>query len=116
MVERSDATVGQLDSLFKALSDPTRRGILSTLRTSERTVGELADPLPISLAAVSKHVQVLEDAGLIDRRVEGRRHVCSLNPEPLAQVDAWLDHYRAYWPERLDALQAALEAAERIDR
>lgn len=112
MVERSGAHDPRLDSLFKALADPTRRGILATLRSSERSVGELADPLPISLAAVSKHVQVLEEAGLVDRRVEGRRHVCSLNPEPLTHVDAWLDHYRSYWPERLDALQAALEADE----
>ncbi len=116
MVERLPARDSRLDSLFKALSDPTRRGLLATLRGSDRTVGELAEPLPMSLAAVSKHVRVLEDAGLLVRRVEGRRHVCSLNPQPLTHVDAWLDHYRAYWPERLDALQAALEADEGTDR
>lgn len=111
MVERHQGGA-RLDRVFKALSDPTRRGILASLRSSESTIGELAAPLPMSLAAVSKHVQVLEDAGLVSRKIEGRRHVCSLDPAPLAHIDTWLEHYRAYWPERLDALQAALEAED----
>lgn len=116
MVEHAEHRSAELDLVFKALSDPTRRGLLARLRASDRTVGELAEPLPMSLAAVSKHVQVLEGAGLVNRRVEGRRHVCSLEPGPLTRVDAWLDHYRAYWPKRLDALQEALESDEEAGR
>lgn len=79
----------------------------------ELTVGELAEPLPMSLAAASKHVQVLERAGLVRRTVHGRRHVCRLNPEPLTSVSAWAGFYERHWQERLDALEAMFDNDDR---
>jgi DNA-binding transcriptional ArsR family regulator len=78
--------------------------MLGRLAGGELTVGELAEPLAMSLAAASKHVQVLERAGLVRRTVQGRRHVCRLDPGPLASAHAWLDYYQRFWAERLDAL------------
>jgi DNA-binding transcriptional ArsR family regulator len=97
--------VEQLDAVFHAMADPTRRTMLRALAERERTVGELAAPHPISLAAASKHVQVLERAGLVHRTVRGRRHVCRLEPEPLAAATAHLRFYEQYWTRRLDALE-----------
>jgi DNA-binding transcriptional ArsR family regulator len=98
--------VEQLDAVFHALSDPTRRAMVRTLAAGEQTVGELAAPHPISLAAASKHVKVLERAGLVHRTVHGRRHVCRLEPRPLAAATDHLRFYERFWNDRLDALEA----------
>jgi DNA-binding transcriptional ArsR family regulator len=100
MVERSDL----LDAVFHALAHDARRDMLRRLADRELTVGELAEPLAMSLPAASKHLQVLERAGLVRRTVVGRQHVCRLDPGPLASADAWLRFYERYWNEQLDAL------------
>lgn len=97
-----------LDSVFQALSDPTRRGMLASLALGEKTVGELAEPFAMSFAGASKHVKVLEEAGLIRREVRGRSHVCTLEPGPLASATEWLRHYERFWTGRLDALERLL--------
>lgn len=95
-----------LDSVFHALADPTRRAMLHSLAQGEHTVGELAEPFRMSLAAASKHVKTLERAGLVRRTVQGRTHVCRLDPGPLAEAHGWLRFYERFWNERLDALAA----------
>ena len=100
----------QLDAVFHALAHGARRQMLSRLAASELTVGELAEPLAMSLAAASKHVKALERAGLVRRSVEGRRHVCRLEPGPLAAATAWLRFHEGGWHERLDALEALFRA------
>ncbi len=102
----------EVDEVFHALSHATRRDMLGRLRESTLTVGQLAEPLTVSLAAASKHVGVLERAGLVQRTVQGRTHVCRLTPGPLASAAAWLDAYEAYWNERLDALEQVLLDAD----
>src|SRR5262245_45990093 len=97
--------VEEMDATFHALAHGARRDMLGRLTRTELTVGELAEPLAMSLAAASKHVKVLERAGLVRRTVEGRRHVCRLEPAPLASAFAWLRFYERYWGERLDALE-----------
>jgi DNA-binding transcriptional ArsR family regulator len=104
MVEHQPA----LDAVFHALADPTRRAMLASLAGGERTVGELAAPFAMSLAAASKHVKTLEGAGLLARRVEGRVHRCRLDPAGLARAHRWLRRYERLWSERLDALDALL--------
>jgi DNA-binding transcriptional ArsR family regulator len=94
-----------MDDVFHALAHRARRDMLGRLAATELTVGELAEPLEMSLAAASKHIQVLERAGLVHRTVDGRRHVCRLEPAPLASVAEWLRSYERYWTERLDALE-----------
>jgi DNA-binding transcriptional ArsR family regulator len=101
-----------LDSVFHALADPTRRAMLRTLAAGERNIGELAAPCKMSFAAASKHVRVLERAGLVRRRVEGRRHVCRIEPSPLAAAEKWLRYYEHFWSKRLDALEALLKAED----
>lgn len=115
MVELQDA---RLDAVFHALGDLTRRRMLAQLAEGERTVGQLAEPYDMSLAAASKHVKALEAAGLIRREVQGRTHVCRLEAGPLADADAWLRHYERFWTARLDRLEALLrlEHAERPPR
>ena len=100
-----------LDGVFHALADPTRRAMLRSLAGGERAIGELAAPHAMSFAAASKHVRVLEAAGLVRRRVQGRSHLCRLEPRPLAAADAWLRHYSALWDASLDALLRAEDAA-----
>lgn len=100
----------QLDSVFQALSDGTRRRMLRSLSTQPRSVGELAAPFQISLAAASKHIKVLERAGLVQRRIQGRTHLCQLRAEALAEAEQWLQYYQRFWSERLDALELALRA------
>ncbi len=99
-----------MDAVFHALASQPRRAMLGRLAAGELTVGQLAAPLAMSLAAASKHVQVLERAGLVRRRVTGRQHVCRLDPAPLASASAWLRFYEPFWDERLDALQALLDS------
>ncbi|MDE0391790.1 MAG: metalloregulator ArsR/SmtB family transcription factor [Rhodospirillales bacterium] len=93
-----------LDLVFRALADPTRRAILARLAEGEATVGNLSEPLPISLAAVSKHLGVLERAGLVTREARGRERVCRMNPAALKDARAWLEFHERFWSERLDAL------------
>lgn len=100
----------QLDSVFQALSDSTRRRMLRSLSTRPRSVGELAAPFQISLAAASKHIKVLERAGLVQRQIQGRTHLCQLRAEALAEAERWLQYYQQFWTGRLDALEAALNA------
>ncbi len=97
------------DSVFRALADPTRRTIVERLAVGERTVGEIAEPLAMSLAAASKHIGVLERAGLVKRRKRGRERICSLEPGGLFAVRDWVERYAGFWNERLDALDAALK-------
>lgn len=98
----------RLNQVFHALGDSTRRQMLRELAVGERTVGELAKPFAISLAAASKHIRALESAGLIRREVRGRTHVCSLDPGPLASADEWLRQYERFWTGRLDVLEQLL--------
>ncbi len=97
-----------LDVVFNALGDPTRRAMLRELAGGERNIGQLAEPFAMSFAAASKHVRVLEGAGLIRRRVEGRRHFCRLQADPLAEADEWLRFYEGLWTESFDRLAAVL--------
>jgi DNA-binding transcriptional ArsR family regulator len=100
----------RLDTVFHALGDPTRRRMLRALADGERTVGQLAEPFAISLAAASKHIKALEKAGLIRREVRGRTHLCRLEPGPLASAHEWLSFYERYWTGRLDVLERLLRA------
>jgi DNA-binding transcriptional ArsR family regulator len=97
-----------LNTVFHALGDATRRQMLRELSDGERTVGQLAEPFSISLAAASKHIKVLENAGLIRREVRGRTHLCRLDPGPLASAQAWLSFYERFWTGRLDELERLL--------
>jgi DNA-binding transcriptional ArsR family regulator len=101
-----------LDGVFHALADPTRRAMLRSLAAGQRTIGELAAPFSMSFTAASKHVRVLERAGLVRRRIEGRTHICRLDPAPLAAADAWLRFYETFWNERFDTLDALLKAED----
>jgi DNA-binding transcriptional ArsR family regulator len=101
-----------LDTVFHALGDATRRGMLAQLAKGERTVSQLADPFDMSLAAASKHIKALEAAGLVRRDVQGRTHVCRLNAGPLANAHQWLAYYEIFWTNRLDALEALLKAED----
>src|SRR5262245_58610402 len=98
----------QLDSVFHALGDATRRRMLRDLAGGERTVGQLAEPFAISLAAASKHIKALEYAGLIRREVRGRTHLCRLDPGPLANAHEWISFYERFWTERLAVLEDLL--------
>ena len=98
----------QLDTVFHALGDATRRRMLRELAGGERTVGQLAKPFAISLAAASKHIKALETAGLIHREVRGRTHLCRLAPGPLASAHEWLSFYERFWTSRLDILDRLL--------
>jgi DNA-binding transcriptional ArsR family regulator len=107
-----DSTSGQLDTVFHALADPTRREMLRRLSKEPRKVGELAAPFDISLAAASKHIKVLERAGLVRRTVQGRSHVCRLEAKPMHSGMEWMRHYEKFWQERLDALEAILHGGQ----
>lgn len=106
MVELDDE---RLDAVFHALSDSTRRTMLQLLSQGDCSVGELGAPFHMSFAGASKHVKALERAGLVSRTVQGRAHVCRLEPAALATADAWLRHYERFWDNRLDALAQALQ-------
>jgi len=103
----------QLDSIFPALGDATRRRMLRELASGERTVGQLAEPFAMSFQAASKHIKVLEHAGLIHREVRGRTHLCRLDPGPLASAHQWLSFYENFWSEHLDVLEQLLREAAR---
>ena len=114
MVDKSTAANAgrndRLDAVFRALADPTRRAMLQDLADRPRTVGELAAPFQISLAGASKHIQMLERAGLVRREIHGRVHTCRLDAVPLHQGAEWLRHYERFWNTRLDALETLLHA------
>jgi DNA-binding transcriptional ArsR family regulator len=99
-----------LNAVFAALADPTRRAILARLAQRESTVSQLAEPFSISLPAVGKHLRVLEQAGLVKTEKEGRIRYCRLEPKPLHEATAWLEHYRSFWEKRLEALELHLLA------
>jgi DNA-binding transcriptional ArsR family regulator len=105
MVESQPRT---LDATYGALAHEVRRSMLESLRGGGARVTELAAPFDMSLAAASKHIRVLESAGLIHRSVRGRDHHLSLDPQPLVEAGAWIDNYRTFWEHRLDALEAQL--------
>ncbi len=98
-----------LDFAYSALADPTRRAILARLALGEATVGEIAEPFPISGPAISRHLKVLEQARLIARTRHGQQLVCRLNPQGLKSAQEWLDHYRAFWTGAFDRLDAHLK-------
>jgi DNA-binding transcriptional ArsR family regulator len=100
----------RLDAVFHALGDPTRRALLARLAKNPAMITELASPFAMSLPAVSRHIRVLEGAGLITRDVEGRMHRCSLNAKPFKSVESWLSHYRKFWEGNLEALARYAES------
>jgi DNA-binding transcriptional ArsR family regulator len=100
----------RLDTTFRALADPTRRGMLANLALGDKSIGELAEPFAMSFAGASKHVKVLEGAGLIARRKHGRTHVISLEARPLEEAERWLRQWEKFWSVRLDRLEAAINA------
>ena len=97
-----------MDAVFHALSDATRRHMLQQLANSAQTVSQLAQPFDMSLAAASKHIKVLEGAGLLRRNIQGRTHICYLEPGPLASAHKWLGFYEQFWNNRLDVLEQLL--------
>lgn len=107
MVERATS----LDAVFRALSDPTRRRMLRHLAAGEKSIGALAAPFRMSFAGASKHVRVLERAGLVRRAIRGREHICSIEPRPLAAAEQWLRYYERFWNEQFDRLDAVLSEA-----
>jgi DNA-binding transcriptional ArsR family regulator len=101
-----------LDAVFHALADPTRRAMLGQLAERELTIGELETPFEMSFAGASKHVRVLEKAGLVTRTIRGRRHLCRLEAARLAEAEAWLRRYERFWSAKLDSLEALLRAED----
>lgn len=97
-----------LDSIFHALADPTRRAMLHRLSAGETSIGELATPFSMSFAGASKHVKVLERAGLVRRRISGRTHLCRLEAARLKEARDWINHYERFWTSRLDVLERLL--------
>ncbi len=112
MVKYSDE---HLDGVFSALGDRTRRAILGRLAVSPGTVTELAEPFEMSLPAVSKHLRVLVDAGLIQKERDGRLHRCSLEPGSLRPANDWIQQYRQFWEESFDSLEGYLEGMGTTD-
>lgn len=104
MVEHSRSP--ELDRVFSALADPTRRAIVRRLSDHPATINEIAKPFRVSLNAISKHVRRLELAGILRREIKGRQHFCSVEPGPLREANQWLEHYRRFWEQRLDSLEA----------
>jgi len=95
----------QLDHVFFALSDGTRRAILARLAEGSTTIGALSRPFKISAPAISRHMRILESAGLIDRRIKGREHICTLSTAALKTAEDWLNFHRDFWESRFDSLQ-----------
>ena len=103
----------RLDATFRALSDPTRRGMLANLALGEKSIGALAEPFAMSFAGASKHVRVLEEAGLIARRKVGRTHIIRVEAGPLEEAERWLRQWERFWNASLDRLQALVEREEK---
>jgi len=113
MVKRSER---RLDRTFAALADPTRRGILGHLAEGDHCVTDLAKPYRMSLPAVSKHLRVLESAGLIRRRRDGRVHRLHLEAKPMKQAQEWIEDYRRFWEERLERLDEFLKQLQKNEK
>jgi DNA-binding transcriptional ArsR family regulator len=111
--ELNAMTTDSLSATFFALADPTRRGILAQLANGDATVGELARPYDMSLAAVSKHLKVLEGAGLISRGRDAQWRPCHLEPKPLQSIAEWVGEYERFWSRNLDSLGSYLEEMQR---
>jgi DNA-binding transcriptional ArsR family regulator len=109
-VKSTAAREDRLDIVFGALSDRTRRKLVARLAEAPATIGQLAEPFAMSLVAVSKHVRVLERAGLVRRAIDGRIHRCSLDARKLREATAWLERYRMFWDETLAALAEYVES------
>ena len=105
-----------LDATFAALADPTRRAILARLALGETSVTDLAKPFEMSMPAVSKHLKVLENAGLITRSREAQWRPCRIEPRALKEVDDWLERYRAFWEEKFDQLDIYLKKIQARDK
>ncbi|MDQ3281735.1 MAG: metalloregulator ArsR/SmtB family transcription factor [Acidobacteriota bacterium] len=101
-----------MESAFAVIAEPNRRAILSMLSSSELSVGELMDQLQLPQPSVSKHLKVLREAGFVESRIEAQRRVYSLNPEPLQEVDQWLEPFRRFWSKHVDALERHLDRVE----
>jgi DNA-binding transcriptional ArsR family regulator len=109
-------TSDQLDATFSALADPTRRAILGRLASGETTVTDLAEPFDMSLPAISKHLKVLERAGLIARGRDAQWRPCRLDPAPLKEVAQWLEQYRQHWEQRFDRLEGFLRELQKKEK
>ena len=105
-----------MDAMLQALADPSRRIVLDILRDHPASAGELAEALPIARPGVSRHLRVLREAGLVDVRQEAQRRIYSLRTEPLVELDAWLDDYRAVWENRMAALHTEIARGKRERR
>ncbi|WP_417584007.1 ArsR/SmtB family transcription factor [Pelagibacterium sp.] len=108
-------SIDPLSQVFGALADPTRRAILARLSKGQASVGQLADPHAMSLAAVSKHIKVLENAGLIARKKDAQFNYCTLTASPLKDLQGWLDAYRKFWDESLDQFEDYIAHLQRAD-
>ncbi len=109
-------TAGDLDAVFAALADPTRRAILSRLAAGEASVGEIASPFAMSQPAVSKHLKVLERAGLVERDIDRQRRPARLSAEPMAAAVRWLEEFRRFWPSSFDQLDNLLEELKEAEK
>jgi len=112
----NDVPQASLDAVFSALADPTRRAILARLTQGDASVGELAAPFDLSLPTVSRHINVLEDAGLVLRERDAQWRRCHFQREPLMEAAEWIGHYVAFWDKRLDALSRLLASDEETAR
>src|SRR3954471_17310067 len=114
--QMGECTPPTLDRVFAAVSDGTRRAILARLADSDARVTDVASAFPISLNSTSKHIRVLEGAGLVRRKVRGREHILSLDAEPLAEVAGWIEHYRSFWSDQLASLDAFVTGRDNVAR
>jgi DNA-binding transcriptional ArsR family regulator len=103
---------GSLDEVFAALADPIRRGIVARLARGEASVGDLAAPYRVSAPAISRHLRVLENAGLLERHKRGRVHHCRLRPQPMSAAAEWIEQCREFWESRFDALEKYLQQTQ----
>jgi DNA-binding transcriptional ArsR family regulator len=103
-----------VESAFAIVAEPNRRAILSLLLSAERSVGEIEDELRLSQPSVSKHLRVLREAGFVESRIEAQRRLYRLRPEPLMELDAWLEPFRRFWSKHVDALARHLEKMEKV--
>ena len=103
-----------MESTFDVIAEPNRRAILSLLASSERSVGEIEQRLRMPQPSVSKHLRVLRNAGFVESRVDAQRRVYRIKPEPLIEIDAWLEPFRRFWSAHVDALERHLDRKERV--
>jgi len=102
-----------LDGVFRALADPTRRSIIARLAEGPATIGELGEPFDMTKPAITKHIKVLENAGLLTREIDGRLHRCEIDPRPLAEAQHWVAEVRAFWEDRFDDLANYLDTIQK---